>query len=302
MGNRNIRALVLFSGGLDSRIIVKLMQEQNIIPVCVMFRLPFGGRSDIKEEFNIEFLRNQKVEFKIIDCTKGRFFREYLNIIKNPKHQRGAALNPCIDCRIFILKKAKKLLKKLNCEFIATGEVLNERPLSQNRFALELIDRKSKLENRVLRPLSAKLLEETKAEKEGFIDRNKLLDINGRDRKVQIAIAKKYNISYPGPSGGCQLCERLYAVKLDDLFQHKEISRILFEDILLLRGFRHFRKKGKIILGKNHEENLLLERANKRLKYNIISPINPGPTAIFECEQDRGFVEELIGKYSRKVC
>ncbi len=300
MVKKKVRALVLFSGGLDSRLAVKLLQEQNIEPICVMFKLPFGGGCCNDEMCSFKFSQLQGAELKIIDCTKGPLFKEYIEMLKKAEHGTGAGANPCIDCRIFIMDQAKPLLKKLNCQFIVTGEVLGERPMSQHLQAMQIIERKAKLEGLVLRPLSAKLLEPTIPENKGLVDRSKLLDIQGRNRTPQMTLAKKYKIDYPHPGGGCLLCEKDYAAKLRDLYKHLKIEDINPEHISLLRGFRHFRtKNGKIILGRNHQENLLLEKVNKKLKYNIIIPTkNPGPTAIFENKDDDKLSNEIIGAYS----
>jgi len=296
-----VRALVLFSGGLDSRLAVKMMQEQGIEPICVMFKLPFGGGCCNDEMCSFKFSQLQGAELKIIDCTKGKLFNEFLDMLKIAKHGTGAGANPCIDCRIYIMERAKPMLKTLNCDFIVTGEVLGERPMSQYKTAMQTIEEEAKLDGLILRPLSAKLLEPTQPEKDGLVDRSKLLDIQGRNRTPQMTLAKKYKIDYPHPGGGCLLCEKDYAAKLRDLYKHLKLDEITPEHIILLRGFRHFRtKNGKIILGKDHKENLLLEQVNKNLKQNINMPKNPGPTAIYENKDDEKLSNELIEAYSSK--
>ena len=170
--------------------------------------------------------------------------------------------------------------------------------MSQHKKAMDIIERESKLEGKVLRPLSAKLLAETPAEKNELVNRKLLLGIHGRTRNIQIALAKKYNITYPQPSGGCLLCEKTCALKLKDLFKHN--SKITFPEISSLNGFRHFRKEGKIILGRRHEENMRLIELNKLLKWNIImcKPENPGPTCIYANKKDKEFAEKLVKIYS----
>ena len=301
---QNTKALVLFSGGLDSRLVIKLLQQQGITPLALFFKLPFGGGCCNDWMCSFQFSQIQGVRLEIVDCTKGKNLKEYLDLIKTPKFGRGNAFNPCIDCHLFMLKRAKSISKKLGCDFIATGEVLGERPMSQHKQALMLIEKQAGLEGKVLRPLSAQLLDETQAEKQGLVDRNKLFDIQGKNRTSQIKLAKKFKINYPNPAGGCQLCEKTYAIKLKDLLAHKQIKEINIEEIKLLKGFRHFRsknkEKGKIILGKEHKENLALESANKKLCWNIIIPSIPGPTAIYENIDDKMYVEELIEGYSKK--
>ena len=183
-------------------------------------------------------------------------------MLRKPKHGYGRNLNPCVDCKIFILKKAKKYAKEIGADFIFTGEVLGERPMSQHGPALKIIAEESGLKGKLLRPLSAKLLPETVAEKKGLVDRNKLLSIQGRSRKPQFELAKEYGITaFPSPAGGCLLTCEEYSKKLRDLFENKK--RISMADVALLRVGRHFRLgKNKIIVGRNEAENKFLT-ANK---------------------------------------
>ena len=270
-----IKAIVLLSGGLDSRLAVKLLQEQGIKVMALHFLLPFSGCCKPDCAFN--FTQMQGIALKIVNCTEGKNFDEYIKIIKKPKYGYGSGMNPCIDCRIFMLRKAKDYAKKTKAHFIATGEVLNERPMSQHSKALAITERESKLKGKLLRPLSARLLPETEVEKKKLVDRNKLLAIKGRSRKQQIALAKKYNISYPSPAGGCLLCEKEFVVKLRDLFKHKK--RIYPVDVELLKIGRHFRiNNTKIIVGRNELENKKLLKLAKRKDIllevkNVPSPI-----------------------------
>jgi len=299
MKKNNVRALVLFSGGLDSRITSLLLQEQGIETELLYFKLPFGCGccNNLECNFNFSQLNNSKL--RIIDCTKGKLFEEYMKIVISPKYGRGSAMNPCIHCRIFMLNEAKKIMKKEKFDFIATGEVLGQRPMSQYKKAMMSIDKEVRLEGKILRPLSAKLLPETIPEKNKLVARDELLAINGRARRIQLEIAKKYNIKFPTPSGGCLLCEKNYSARLTDILNHKKITPEIIET---LAAFRHFRLKGKIILGRNEKENKMLEQLNKNLKYNIlISPKHkPGPTALFENKEDRQITDKLIEAYSNK--
>ena len=146
------KLIVMLSGGLDSRLAVKLMQEKDFDVLALFFKLPFGtGCCDEKCSFN--FSQMQGIELKIFDCTKGKLFREYLEVVRNPKYGRGACINPCIDCRIFMLKKAKEFADKEGIEMIVTGEVLGERPMSQTRRAMDLVEKESGLKGRLVRPL-----------------------------------------------------------------------------------------------------------------------------------------------------
>ena len=156
------KVIVMFSGGLDSRLSIKIMQEQGFDVLALFFKLPFGTGC-CNEDCSFNFSQLQGINLKIFDCTKGKLLEEYFDVIKNPKYGRGAGINPCVDCRIFMLKKAKEFADKQGIEVIVTGEVLGERPMSQTRRAINLIEKGSGLRGRLLKPLSEKLLPETDA-------------------------------------------------------------------------------------------------------------------------------------------
>ena len=207
---------------------------------------------------------------------------DYLKIIRKPKYGHGKNMNPCIDCKIFMLKKAKKIAEELGASFIFTGEVLDERPKSQHKKALEKIEKESGLKRNVLRPLSAKLLPETKAEEKGWVIREKLLDIRGRQRKKQMQLAKEFGINnYPSPGGGCLLTYKEFSNKVKDLFKHKK--KVNIEDINMLKVGRHFRfGKNKIIVGRNKEENEQLLKMKQTNDYCFeVSEYN-GPITILQ--------------------
>jgi tRNA-uridine 2-sulfurtransferase len=294
------KALVLFSGGLDSRLTVKLLQDQNIDVETVFFQLPFGGGCCNDFWCIMNYAQGQKVKLHVVDITKPPLFNQYLKLIENPNHNYGTAMNPCKDCKIFMFKLAKKLAKKIGAEIIATGEVLQQRPMSQKKQDMLFIEKKAGLQGKVLRPLSAKLLPPTKYEKLNLFNKGKFLSIHGRQRIIQMNLAKKYKIKYPSPGGGCLLCEKEYEKKLKDFFKNKKPrQKTLPEEIQLLNIGRHFRKEGKIILGRNKEENQKLEFLNKILKYNILIPTTPGPTAIFQNKNDLKTTEKLMIAYSK---
>ena len=259
---RKPKVLVLLSGGLDSRLVCRILEEQLSVE-ALFLKLPFGGGCCSDEFCVLRFAQTERIKLHVLDCTRGRLFRRYLEMVKNPKFQRGVGLNPCIDCHIFMLKEARKLAGKTGARIIATGEVLGERPLSQNKKALALIEKETRVE--VLRPLSARLLPETKAERKGWIDRNKLLDIQGRSRKRQIALAKKYKITFPSPAGGCLLTEPEFAKRLRDFLKHNR--KITEVDIGLLKLGRHFRLgRSRIVVGRNEKENKQLLKISGKLK------------------------------------
>jgi len=250
------KAIGLLSGGLDSTLAVKLMMNQGIEVTALNFITPFctctkkGCRheaSRIAKEFVIKI--------KVIAVKE-----DYIKMVKNPKYGYGKNINPCIDCRIFMLKKAKEYMEEMNASFLFTGEVLGQRPMSQRRKAMTLIEKEAGLEGLILRPLSAQFLEPTIPEKEGLIDREKLFGIRGRWRKPQMKLAEELNIKdYQCPAGGCRLTDLQFARKVREAFEHNEDS---VGDMILLRYGRHFRLPSgvRVIVGRNEEENSIISR------------------------------------------
>ena len=279
-----MKAVGLLSGGLDSILAVKLIQEQGVEVVGLNFTSTFYTKVQKSKTHASKYAKEFKIPLKVIDAGY-----DYLKILRKPKHGYGKAMNPCIDCKIFMLKKAKRYAKRIGAKFIFTGEVLGERPMSQHRGALNIIEREAGLKGKLLRPLSAKLLPETEAEKKSWVDRNKLLAIQGRSRKPQMALAEKYKIKdYPWPAGGCLLTSKEFANKLRDLFKHKK--RVRLKDIELLKLGRHFRQgKNKLIVGRNEEEN------------NQIIKLRPRTELIFEVKDHMGPTTLLRGKPSKKA-
>jgi tRNA U34 2-thiouridine synthase MnmA/TrmU len=270
---------------LDSTLAVKLILDQGIEVEAINFVTPFClckkggcGATEVSKKFNIPL--------RILSVGK-----DYLKIVKNPKHGYGRNMNPCVDCRIFMLKLAKKYAKETQASFIFTGEVLDERPMSQHWKALGTIEKEAGLEGKILRPLSAKLLPKTEAEKKGWIDREKLLDIRGRQRKRQIELAKKFAITdYPCPAGGCLLTYREYANKLRDLFKHE--NRIQLRDVQLLKIGRHFRLgKNKIIVGRNEIENNILVNQKDAGDYYFEAQGYGSPITLLQGSKTRKAIE-----------
>ena len=241
------KALALFSGGLDSMLAIKVVMDQGVEVEAVHFMNPFSAHN---ENLVKEFC--EEVGIKLHQVALGQ---ELLDIVVKPKHGYGSQLNPCIDCRILTLRKAKDLAEKIGADFLVTGEVLDERPFSQRRETMLLIEKEAGLEGKILRPLSAKLLPETTAEKQNLIDRKKLLAIRGRRRLPQLRLAEKLGIKrYLNPSGGCLLTDPRFAERLKEHLAHEE--KLTMTDVALLRLGRHFRIKNvKVIVGRNKEEN-----------------------------------------------
>jgi tRNA-specific 2-thiouridylase len=269
-----IKALALLSGGLDSTLATELILKQGIDVVAINFTSPFclckkGGCGAI------EVAKQLGVPLKVLKVGE-----EYLKMLRKPKYGYGRNMNPCIDCRILMVKKAKKYAKEIGASFIFTGEVLDERPMSQHFKAMKIIEEEAGLKGNILRPLSARLLPETDIEKKGLVNRKELLDIHGRSRKPQIKLAEEYNIKdYPCPAGGCLLTYREYANKLRDLFEHRK--RCSVADVALLKIGRHFRLGGnKIIVGRNEAENQILTAKKTRNDYCFEVPDVGGPITV----------------------
>ena len=282
-----MKALILFSGGLDSLLAAKLLLEQGIELKAVHFVTPFyPGQEDKGDEVK-RIASQMGIELEIFNISK-----EYLEMLKSPVHGYGENINPCIDCRILMFKKAKEYMERTGASFLISGEVLGQRPMSQYKRALKLIEKESNLEGRVLRPLSAKLLTPTIPEQEGIVEREKLLAINGRSRHLQIELAERYAINgYLQPAGGCLLTDKGFARRLKDLLKFNQFTLL---DILLLKRGRHFRlsKETKLVVGRNKEENGQLLNLAKDGDLLFRPSIIKGPIGL-----GRGdFPEELIHK------
>lgn len=291
-----MKALALLSGGLDSILATKLVLDQGIEVVAVYFVLPVVAE---KEDYAAKTAKRFGIPLIRVEVCD-----EYLEVIRSPKYGYGSGMNPCIDCRIYMLREAKKLAQEIEAQFIVTGDVLGERPMSQYRKALILEEKEAELEDMILRPLSAKVLPETIPEREGWVDRSKLLGIRGRSRKPQIALAEKFGLQdeYPSPSGGCLLTNKEFASKVRDLFAHKE--KATTQDVLLLRIGRHFRfKEYKIVVGRNEAENKLLLNLKNPDDYAFEVPGCGSPITILECSETKSkeaieLAAKLTARYS----
>ncbi len=250
------KAIGLLSGGLDSTLAVKLMLNQGIEVTALNFITPFCTctRKGCKHEAS-RIAEKFGIPIKVL-AGGG----EYIKMVKNPKYGYGKNMNPCIDCRIFMLKKAKEYMEEMGASFLITGEVLGQRPMSQRRKAMTLIEKEAGLEGLILRPLSAQFLEPTIPEKEGLIDREKLFGIRGRWRKPQMELAEELGIEdYQCPAGGCRLTDTQFAKRVKEAFEHDEDG---IQDMNLLKYGRHFRLPSgvKVIVGRNEEENSIISR------------------------------------------
>ncbi len=271
------KAIGLLSGGLDSTLAVKIIIEQGIEVLALHFVTPFCTctKKGCQQAAN-RVAAQLGVEVKVISVKD-----EFVRIVKNPRYGYGRNMNPCIDCRIFMFSRAREYMEATGAEFVFTGEVLGQRPMSQNLAAMRLIEQESGLMGRLLRPLSAHFFAPTIPEQKGVVKRELLLALQGRSRKPQITLwQKKQLYDYPCPAGGCRLTDPNFARRLKEAFGHGEDS---IEAITLLRYGRHFRLPGgaKLIVGRNESENNILRPYGGNCRYTIIEPKNvPGPVAL----------------------
>ncbi|MDP2167730.1 MAG: hypothetical protein Q8J64_05285 [Thermodesulfovibrionales bacterium] len=252
------RAVALLSGGLDSTLSVLLMLRQGIEVTAVTFLTHFGcDAGDTSSCSKDPSLNAVKFGFEVKLC---HLADKFIDIVKNPRYGHGRNMNPCIDCRILMLREAKELMSLTGADFIVTGEVLGQRPMSQRRETFPLIDREAGALGYVLRPLSARLLKPTVPEMKGTVNRDKLYAMSGRSRKPQMALAAELGLTdYPNPAGGCLLTEPNYSHRLSELLSENPEPTV--NDLHLLRVGRHFRLKSgaKAIVGRNEAENSRLQ-------------------------------------------
>ncbi|MBF0156330.1 MAG: tRNA (5-methylaminomethyl-2-thiouridylate)-methyltransferase [Magnetococcales bacterium] len=303
-----VRALGLLSGGLDSILATRLLTSQGIEVECVNFHTGFCIQS------HTAAIRNPKpgappprhdalhaaellgVRLHLVDISQ-----EYVRIVTNPKHGYGRNLNPCLDCKIFMVQKAWEMKERLGFHFLFTGEVVGERPMSQRRDTMPLIQREAGVGGWLLRPLSALTLPETEPEKRGWVDRQALQGITGRSRKPQMALARQFGITdYPSPAGGCCfLTDEGYSRRLQDLWDHRGgVKEYTLDDILLLKAGRHLRLHPgcKVIVGRDQGENNFLG-GFKKGRLLLRAKGIPGPVALVEGEA----AEELLELACRLV-
>ena len=290
--NRTYSALVLMSGGLDSQLAACVLRKAGVKVKAIVFDSPFYAAE--KGHSACEYLE--------IPCHRYDFTQDIVELIYNPPHGFGKCMNPCIDCHARMLKRAGEMLPELECDFLATGEVLDERPMSQNRRSLGIVAQDSEYADLIVRPLSAKLLEPTLPERDGWVDREKLLDFRGRGRKRQFVLAEELGVTdYPSPAGGCRLTEPHFTIRLRDMKDHEGIGSV--RDINLLRVGRHFRlgPATKLIVGRDEAENIAIEAA--RELYDLVLKVEsvPGPSALMPVtatEDEVKLAAEICASYS----
>ena len=277
-----VKAVGLLSGGLDSTVAIQLMLDQGIEVTAFNIVSAFCCCTPHSSSCSsaATAVKTLGIELRTVNVTD-----EFLPIVANPEHARGSGMNPCLDCRILMFRKAKEYMDEVGASFIVTGDVLGQRPMSQRRDAMKLIDNESGLTGYVLRPLSAALLEPTVPETEGWVDREKLLAVSGRSRKPQMDLADEMGIGdYPCPAGGCLLTDPIFAQRLRDLLRHA--GELWKEDVTLLKLGRHFRLSAgvKAIVGRDQKENHLLANQMREGDHALEVSGQPGPLTLVRGE------------------
>jgi hypothetical protein len=282
-----IRALGLLSGGLDSTLAARVLLDQGIDVVGLHLESPTACRSqagEVARELGITLHVRPKGE-------------EYLRLLRHPRFGYGRNMNPCIDCRMFMLGLGQDYLEEHGAQFLFTGEVVGQRPMSQTERSLALIDRASGLEGRVVRPLSARLLPETEPERRGWIDRARLLGISGRSREVQLRMARDLGLTvFQSPGGGCLLTDASFSERLRDLFVHTAEANTTVDDVALLRIGRHIRvgPELKVVLGRDRDENGRLTAFESAERWAVEAVDYAGPSAIVCGEASEGHLAEAV--------
>ena len=285
------KAIALLSGGLDSILAAELVRRQNIDILCLAFTTPFFNAQKARAAS-----RQINLPLKVQDITG-----EHLEMLKAPRYGYGRNMNPCIDCHTLMLKIAGRNMEETSSDFMITGEVLGQRPMSQNKQSLYVVAKNSGYADYILRPLSAQLLNPIKAERENLVDRSKLLAIQGRGRKEQMKLASDFGITdYPPPAGGCLLTDPMFTRRLRDLFSHQGNRNV--RDMELLKYGRHFRlnENCKIIVGRNNADNESLKKLS--LPEDLILSMRnfPGPAVLipYGSDDNKEVAASLCLRYS----
>jgi len=296
----NKKAISLLSGGLDSVLSTKVIMEQGIDVIALHFTSPFSSKRE--KERGLQAVRAvSELGIGLILKHKGP---EFIDVVRSPRYGYGKNINPCIDCRIFMLQKTKEIMADEQASFVVTGEVLGQRPMSQRRDTIRIIEKASGLEGLIVRPLSAMHFSPSIPEQEGILDRDKLLDFAGRSRTPQYRLAEKYNLTeFGSPGGGCLLTDPIFTKKLKDLFEYD--NAFTMNDLELLSIGRHFRLRAdtKLIVGRNEMENEKLISLWAAPTYISFHPIGfRGPIAILKGAFDNEIINisaNIMGYYGK---
>ena len=300
MTTNRIRALGLLSGGLDSTLAARLMMEQGLEVSAINFTSPFCTCTPKSAGCAAVVTAVRKLGG--IPLKQVALGDDYLELVRQPAHGYGSGLNPCIDCRIMKLRKAGEYMGEIGAAFLFTGEILGQRPMSQQRHQLEIIDQESGMQGRILRPLSARHFAPTTPEQQGLVDRSKLLDISGRSRRAQIRLAAQKGITdYPCPAGGCLLTDKHFAAKMRDYFLHTE--KLTMKDVHLLRVGRHFRLNGgdKVIVARTEHEGKTLENLCPK-HHHLLVPVDfAGPVVALQGSSLQSAIGKMLEYTNRSV-
>ena len=283
------KVVALLSGGLDSQLAVKMMQKQGFDVSAVAIKTPF---CDFDCGRGCGFEIRERADTLGVNLKTVYLGDEYIEMLKNPKHGFGSGMNPCIDCRAMMFQAAKKHMEEIGAEFIISGEVLGQRPMSQHGPALRTIEKESNLKGKIVRPLSAALLAKTEPEEKGLIRREDLGMIQGRSRKGQLALAKEYGIEDPpNAGGGCLLTDPSFSLRAKDLFYHKKNPNT--NDIDLLKIGRHFRldETTKLVVGRNQTENEMIKALSLTDDILLEAQDYVGPTSILRGKNNNSHIE-----------
>jgi tRNA-uridine 2-sulfurtransferase len=293
------KAIALYSGGLDSTLAILQMMKYGVEIEAITFLTHFGcDATDSSSCGSDPYPAAQKFGFKVKLAHLGQRF---VDIVRNPRFGHGKNMNPCIDCRLIMIDEARHYMEMVGADFIITGEVLGQRPMSQRRFAMDLVARECGLAGKLVRPLSGRLLPATIPEKEGKIKREWLLDIEGRSRKRQMQLAAEFGLTeYPNPASGCLLTDKRYSDKLRDLLKYSPDAD--FNEINLLKIGRHFRlgPKTKLVVGRDEPENNAIESLTLQNDYILEAVDFESPIGILRGEINDHFIgtaASLIARY-----
>jgi tRNA-specific 2-thiouridylase len=287
-----VRALGLMSGGLDSMLAARVLLDQGIEVKGITFDTPFFGPEGAQKAAD-----QLGIVLLVVDIGA-----DHLEMLKNPRYGYGSQMNPCIDCHALMLKRAGRIMDEEGFDLLSTGEVLGQRPMSQRKDALRAVEKLSGYEGYILRPLSAKLLPETIPEREGKVDRQRLLDIRGRSRKRQMALAAHYSLTeYPSPGGGCMLTKAGFADRLRDLLATQK--NVGLKEVELLKWGRQLRLPGgkRLVVGRVHGDNLKLQQLAREEDFVLRVKGVPGPTGLIAAMAEEGEVElaaNVVAAYS----
>lgn len=290
-----MKAISLFSGGLDSQMAVCVIKEQGIDVVAINFLTPFFGAQERTRQAAMDL----GIEFHFLDIGP-----DYMDVLKKPVYGYGKNMNPCIDCHAYMFKRAGEYLQEFGASFLISGEVLGQRPMSQNKSALQTVNRLSGQQGLILRPLSAKLLDPTIPEQEGWVDRSRLLDISGRSRARQMQLAEHYGIKdYPSPAGGCLLTQENFSKRLRLLLALNPDATAQDTEILKTGRQLYLKDDQLLVIGRNHDENIRLQELANENDFLIKVVDRPGPLGLLRLHRmddqaETDLAARIVARYS----